>query len=127
MCGKKKKHMEDHTEDVKAWYCITMVLKKKEISAVSGFKEGVVVFLVNCRMWLVSDRRGVLMGSCFEKLYPWEIVIRSLDNLECIDKFYYLAGRGAEETSRVRVWCAWAKFKELAQVLTSGGVSLTGK
>jgi len=27
------------------------------INAVSGFMEGVVVYLVNCRMWLVSDVR----------------------------------------------------------------------
>jgi len=26
--------------------------------------------LVNCIMWLISDLRGVLMGSCFEKLWP---------------------------------------------------------
>jgi len=23
-----------------------------------------------CRMWLVSDVRGVLMGSCFENMWP---------------------------------------------------------
>jgi len=43
------------------------------IYAVSGFMEVVVVYLVtlvNCRMWLVSDVRGVLMGSWFEKLWP---------------------------------------------------------
>jgi len=28
------------------------------ISAVSGFMEGVVVYLVNCRMWLVSNVRS---------------------------------------------------------------------
>jgi len=26
--------------------------------------------LVNCRMWLLSDVRGVLMGFCFKKLWP---------------------------------------------------------
>jgi len=35
---------------------------------VSGFMEGVVVYLVSCRIWLVSDVRCVLMGSCFEKM-----------------------------------------------------------
>jgi len=38
------------------------------INAVSGFLEGVVMYLVNCRMRLVSDVRGVLMGSCCETL-----------------------------------------------------------
>jgi len=38
------------------------------INTVSGFIEGVVLYLVNCRMRLVSDVRSVLMGSCFEKL-----------------------------------------------------------
>ena len=40
-------------------------------------------------------------------------------SLECVDKFCYLgdmiaAGGGAEEASRARVRCAWAKFRELA-------------
>jgi len=29
------------------------------INAVNGFMEGVVVYLVNCRIWLVSDVKGV--------------------------------------------------------------------
>jgi len=53
-------------------------------------------------------------------------------NLECVKKFCYLgdmigAGGGAEEASRTRVRCAWAKFKELAPVLTSRGASLKVK
>jgi len=40
------------------------------INSIIGFMEGVVAYLVNCRMWLVSDVRGVLMGSCFENLWP---------------------------------------------------------
>jgi len=40
------------------------------INAVSEFMEGVVVYMVNCRVWLVSDVRDVLMGSCFKKLLP---------------------------------------------------------
>jgi len=36
------------------------------INAVSGFMKDVVVYLVNCKMWLVSNVSGVLMGmrSC---------------------------------------------------------------
>jgi len=50
-----------------------------------------------------------------------EIIISSLDNLECIDRFSYLgdfigASGGAEEVvnyqdSRARVDCAWASSK----------------
>jgi len=36
------------------------------INSVSGFMEGVIVYLVNCRMELDSHVRGVLMGSCFK-------------------------------------------------------------
>ena len=42
------------------------------------------------------------------------------ENFDRVDKFCYLgdmigAGGGAEEASRARVRCAWAKFRELAQ------------
>ena len=37
------------------------------------------------------------------------------------------AGGGAEEASRARVRCAWAKFRELAPVLTSRGASIKVK
>jgi len=48
------------------------------INLVSGIMEGVVQnvacelqhVVVNCRMWLVSDVRAVLMGSYFEILWP---------------------------------------------------------
>jgi len=36
---------------------------------VIGIMEGVVLCLINHRMWLDSDVRGVSMGRCFEKLY----------------------------------------------------------
>ena len=53
-------------------------------------------------------------------------------NLECVEKFCYLgdtiaAGGGAEVASRARVRCAWAKFRELAPILTSRGASLKVK
>jgi len=58
-----------------------------------------------------------------------EIQIELDKKVECVDKFCYLgdtigAGGGAEEAVRARVRCAWAKFKELAPVLTSRGASL---
>jgi len=61
-----------------------------------------------------------------------EIMISSLDMLDCVNKFCYFgdligAGRGAEEASRARVLRARAKFRELAPVLTSTGTSLKVK
>ena len=50
----------------------------------------------------------------------------------CVDKFRYLedmigAGGGAGESSRARVSSAWAKFRELAPILTNRGASLKVK
>ena len=61
-----------------------------------------------------------------------EIEIGTDKKLECVEKFCYLgdmigAGGGAEEASRARVRCAWAKFRELAPILTSRGASLKVK
>ena len=54
--------------------------------------------------------------------------------LECVDKFRYLgdmigAGGGAGESSRAvaRVSSAWAKYRELAPILTNRGPSLKVK
>lgn len=52
--------------------------------------------------------------------------------MECVDKFRYLgdmigAGGGAGESSRARVSSAWAKFRELAPILTNRGASLKVK
>jgi hypothetical protein len=48
---------------------------------------------------------------------------------ECVDRFCYLgdmidAGGGAELASRMRVRCAWNKFRELSPILTARGASL---
>ena len=61
-----------------------------------------------------------------------QISLGNSQNLECVGKFCYLgdvlaAGGGAEEASRARVRCAWAKFRELAPILTSRGASLKVK
>ena len=54
--------------------------------------------------------------------------------LEQVDRFCYLgdmlgSGEGAEEASRTRVRCAWAKFNELGPILTCRGATwkLKGK
>ena len=49
-----------------------------------------------------------------------------------VDKFCYFddmigAGGGAEEASRARVRCSWAKFRELAPISTSRGASIKVK
>jgi hypothetical protein len=53
-------------------------------------------------------------------------------NVECVEKFCYLgdmmgSGGGAEEASRARVRCAWAKFRELSPLLTARDASLKVK
>ena len=58
-----------------------------------------------------------------------EISLGANLQLECVGKFCYLgdvigAGGGAEDASRARVRSAWAKFRELAPILTSRGASL---
>jgi len=40
------------------------------INAVYGLMESGPVYLINCRMWLVSNVRDVFVDSCFEKLWP---------------------------------------------------------
>jgi len=44
-----------------------------------------------------------------------QVLLGNDQSLECVDKFCYLgnmiaAGDGAEEASRAKVRCAWAKF-----------------
>ena len=61
-----------------------------------------------------------------------EIEIDSEGKVECVSKFCYLgdiigSGGGAEEASRARVRCAWAKFRELSPILTARGASLKVK
>ena len=61
------------------------------------------------------------------KEIPLGAVLAGL-RLECVGKFCYLgdvvgAGGGAEDASRARVRSAWAKFRELAPILTSRGAS----
>ena len=51
---------------------------------------------------------------------------------EFVARFFYLgdmisAGGGAELSSRIRIRCAWSKFRELSPILTSRGASLSIK
>jgi len=62
---------------------------------------------------------------------PAVISLGMYQKLECVGAFRYLEdmigvveGGGAEDASRARVRCAWAKFRELAPVLTSLEASL---
>jgi hypothetical protein len=75
--------------------------------------------------------RKCIEGSAVEPVLQ-QVSLESGQNLECVDKFCCLgdviaAGGGAEEASRARVRCAWAKFRELAPILTSRGTSLKVK
>jgi hypothetical protein len=61
-----------------------------------------------------------------------QLLLEDGQELECVEKFCYLgdmigAGGGAEEAVTARVRCAWAKFRELAPILTSRGASLKVK
>ena len=61
-----------------------------------------------------------------------EIELENYGKLECVKEFRYLgdvigAGGGAGEASIARVRSAWAKFRELAPILTSRGASLKVK
>jgi hypothetical protein len=58
-----------------------------------------------------------------------ELVLGPESSLEIVDNFCYLgdvigAGGGAEEATRARTRCAWAKFRELEPILASRGASL---
>jgi hypothetical protein len=76
--------------------------------------------------------RRCVMGIPVQVQSTREIEIEPGVKLECVDKFCYLgdmlgAGGGVEEASRARVRSAWAKFRELAPILTARGASLRVK
>jgi len=63
------------TKNIGKWPCVVVgkalvQILSRTINAFSGFMEGVVVYLVNCRMWLVSDVRGVLLAAVSRRLLP---------------------------------------------------------
>jgi len=84
-------------------------------NAVSGFMEGAVVYLVDYRMWLGPDVRGLTMGSSLEKLWPLRNIVGMGGQVCYLGVFIGAAGGGAEIASRERVRCAWAKFRDWLQ------------
>ena len=61
------------------------------------------------------------MWTVYQELCPIQV---NGDTLECVDKFCYLgdmigSGGGAEQACRMRVKCAWGKFRELTPNLTA--------
>jgi hypothetical protein len=94
----------------------------KRCSGIFGKLQNVTGF--RCKMCVAGiQTQPVMLG---------EVSLGLDGKLECVDKFRYLgdmigAGGGAEEASRARVRSAWAKFRELAPILTSRGASLKVK
>ena len=89
---------------------------------------------VEGRLQVVVDFHCRKCGDCdiTSRVERTEIEIDVTDKLECVEQFCYLgdmtgAGGGVEDASRVRNRCAWAKFRELAPILTSRGASLAVK
>ena len=101
-----------------------------------------------CKLWVhkrCSGMKGQLKdASSFECIKCKNaVVVTARKNsvqleqdvaLDCVEVFCYLgdmieAGGGAGEASRVRVRCAWKKFRELSPILTTRGASwkLKGK
>ena len=71
-------------------------------------------------------------GAHVQSSGPAVISLGMDQKLECVGAFRYLGdtigvGGGAEDASRARVRCAWAKFRELAPILASRGASLRVK
>ena len=93
--------------------------------------SGIVGSLKNCMDYHCRRCTGVLRD---QEVDEKEIVIDAYtgDKIGCVDKFSYLGdvlgkGGGAEEASRNRVRCAWAKFNELAPFLKGKGPSMKVK
>ena len=102
---------------------------------------------ISCQQWIhkkcsgikgklttSSDYRcGRCTGRIPEKsMAPYQVSLGNGQTLEGVREFCYLgdmlgAEGGAGAASRNRVRCAWAKFKELAPILTSRGASLKVK
>jgi hypothetical protein len=98
----------------------------------------------SCKSWIHKKCSGIsgkltnmsnfhckkcVRGSPVQSDELKEISLGAGLQLECVGKFCYLgdvvgAGGGAEDASRARVRSAWAKFRELAPILTSRGASL---
>ena len=75
----------------------------------------------HCRRCLEGE------NGLFQSVLLKEVAIQPNVKLECVPKFCYLGDTlgavGVEEAARVRVRCAWDKFKELSPILTARGAS----
>ena len=81
-------------------------------------------FEFKCATCVAGQEQGMEEGR--------ELVLGPNIALEVVDKFCYLgdvigAGGGAEEASRARIRSAWAKFRELAPILSARGASMKTK
>ena len=102
-------------KSVKDFKCSSCVSRKSRPE--SAVEEG-------CELTSVEEGRE--LTSVKEKR---ELVVGVDGSLEFVDSFCYLgdmlgSGGGAEDASKTRVRCAWAKFRELAPILTLRGASL---
>ena len=96
---------------------------------INGFTRNVASVLENFKEILTSDvvcvsGNAAGMGKCKNG-----VEFLNGNKIDVVDKFCYLgdmigSGSGVEETSQTRVRCAWAKFRELSQILTKRGVTL---
>ena len=117
ICGKRV-----GSNSIKCTSCMAWIHKK--CSAVKGRLQNV----VDCFKCTKCTSSVTITQTAEIK----DVEIGVNEKLECVDRFCYLgdmigAGGGAEEASRARVRCAWAKFRELAPILTSRGASLVVK
>jgi hypothetical protein len=94
----------------------------KKCSGVKGKLKFDVKF--TCSVCVEGGRRDCMQEK--------EVSLGIAGSLECVDKFCYLGdmigcGGGAADAVRVRVKCAWGKFRELSPILTVRGMSLKMK
>ena len=74
---------------------------------------------------------------CCVNREPAKVIVEDVEieqgvGFEMVDRFCYLGDMlggvgGVEEATRARVWCAWAKFRELSPILMTRGASLRVK
>jgi len=104
------------------------------------------IFCTKCKKWIhkrcskvkgkISSNDGLQCPKCSDQVRSKDsehekrsLVMDTGVEFECVDRFCYLgdmigAGGGAELASRMRVRCAWNKFRELSPIVTARGASL---
>jgi hypothetical protein len=100
-----------------------------------------------CKKWVHKKCSGVkgklkldvkftcsvcVKGGRRDSMLVKEVSLGVAGSLECVDEFCYLGdmlgcGGGAADAVRMRVKCAWGKFRELSPILTVRGMSLKMK